>query len=67
MKVSNVLWEVHQGGIRTIQKFKWRTTSGRMLETPIDIAFNLGSELARHIVDLHNAALQKQELNNGGS
>ena len=51
-------WEVHENGIRTVYKFKWRgELGGEMFETKQDIAFNIGRELAEHIVQLHNASL----------
>jgi hypothetical protein len=52
------LWVAVNGSIFTEPTFRVKaqlSPIGKMLEQRLSIAFNVGEEAARHIVDLHNA------------
>lgn len=56
-------WVVKDGSIFTEQKVKMRSEfpgNKTNYEVPVAVAFNVGEDLAKHIVKLHNDSLQTQ-------
>jgi gentisate 1,2-dioxygenase len=52
------LWVAINGSIFTEPTFRVKaqlSPNGKILEQQLSIAFNVGEEAARHIVDLHNS------------
>jgi hypothetical protein len=54
-------WEVVDGSVQTVTTSpKKMDFTGRMIDTRESVAFNVGNDVARHIVDLHNTWLLNQ-------
>ncbi len=53
-KLHEVLWEEIDGSIFTAEEFEVKLESGKRVMTRLSVAFNVGRETARHIVEAHN-------------
>lgn len=58
MNLRKERWKEWDGHIITERTFHKKFDSGVERELHGNIAFNVGSELARHIVTLHNRSLE---------
>lgn len=62
MKVAKVRWIEQDGSIYTEPKVEIRSDfspNRTLYQIPVSIAFNVGRDLARHIVELHNKSLSE--------
>ena len=60
MKTTKVLWQEVNGSIYTVPTQEMRSdfpANRTIYQVPVAIAFNVGRDLARHIVELHNKSL----------
>ncbi len=53
-KLHEVLWEEIDGSIFTAEEFEVTLESGKRVKQRMSIAFNVGPEIGRHIVEAHN-------------
>lgn len=54
--VTRVRWKEVNGSIFTEGVYK-KTLESKVVELPLSVAFNVGREVAQHIVQKHNASL----------
>ena len=60
MKVTRVKWAEVNGSIYTAETQEMRSdfpANRTVYRVPVAVAFNVGRDLARHIVELHNKSL----------
>ena len=62
MNEMTSFWVESGGSIFTVEHFKIKLENGKFIEQPKSIAFNVGTEIAKHICDLHNHKLVEQYI-----
>jgi hypothetical protein len=62
MNEMTSFWVESSGSIFTTEEFKIKLENGKFLEQSKSIAFNVGTDIAKHICDLHNHNLVEQYI-----
>lgn len=58
-------WVARDGSIYTVKVYSFKGFGGTVYEATKSISFNVGEEVAQHIVNLHNASLEHEDVNRG--